>query len=68
VLGSNNLRLVLPFTTGTFNPKEKVTVNGQKITLAQCASGMNEVVEACGFQCEVERAWCSEESDCAKDL
>ena len=26
---------------GAYNPKEKVTVNGQKITLAQYASRMN---------------------------
>lgn len=41
MFGSNSLRLAHPFTAGTFNPKEKVTLNGQNIMLAQCASRMN---------------------------
>lgn len=33
--------IVPVFGAGAYNPKEKVTVNGQKITLAQYASRMN---------------------------
>lgn len=35
------MRLADPFITGTFNPKEKITVNRQRITFAQYAARMN---------------------------
>jgi len=43
------------FAAGTYNPVEKVVVNGQKITLAQYASRMNiKLLRPADFNCKLK--------------